>query len=265
MYPYSLLNLYTGHTALKCQLDWNWDSDINPWSGILLWLVVQGHGTLVTPDESYQLQVGDCFTLRNTERVLGTHDSRNPVVVRAIQFDFLTQDGDVWTPSYSDLPRHRQIYPNTLLCEVMDRSLRHLEAGDTRQAAHWLCSALLLIDEVDRCPNSNTLTVKQSTQLDDLCRRIREAPETSFILADLARQFQCSEDHFIRIFRQYTQMTPVQYIIQARINEAKKLLLFTKNSVAQIADLLGYSSPYFLSRQFRQVVGVPPAVYRTGK
>ncbi|HEY3377821.1 MAG TPA: AraC family transcriptional regulator [Armatimonadota bacterium] len=265
MNPFLPLVAHTGHTALKCPPDWQWDSTHTRCHGLLLWLIVQGHGAIATPDRTYALRAGDCFVLRMTERNFGTHDPRTPLVVHAVHFDFLTPDGAVLTPSYAELPRYRHTNQSTLLSQLMDQSLTQLTHGDMPRAVHWLRSALLLIDDVDRHPYPRTLSVKQAAQVDHICQMIRTAPEQHYTLADLARHCRCSEDHFSRLFRQYTNTTPAQFIIHARIAEAKKLLLFTENSVAEIAELLGYSSPYFFSRQFHQQVGVPPTAFRAGK
>ncbi len=46
---------------------------------------------------------------------------------------------------------------------------------------------------------------------------------------------------------------------------AKKLLLDTALTVAQIAETLTFSDEYYFSGLFKEKVGVPPSVYRKGE
>ena len=52
------------------------------------------------------------------------------------------------------------------------------------------------------------------------------------------------------------------YLLQCRAAAAGELLGGTDLPIKAIADRLGYRDVYFFSRQFRQMVGVPPAAYR---
>jgi AraC-like DNA-binding protein len=53
-------------------------------------------------------------------------------------------------------------------------------------------------------------------------------------------------------------MPPSKYIIQMKINFATELLRSGLYSITQIADMCGYETPYFFSRQFKEYVGLSP-------
>lgn len=57
-------------------------------------------------------------------------------------------------------------------------------------------------------------------------------------------------------------MSPHQYIVQARIESAKELLVKTALPVNNIADLCGFSSTGHLATWFKRLVGVRPLAYR---
>jgi len=57
-------------------------------------------------------------------------------------------------------------------------------------------------------------------------------------------------------------MSPHAYLLQCRATSARRLLGETDLPIKSIAQQLGYRDVYFFSRQFRQMTGVPPAVYR---
>lgn len=53
-----------------------------------------------------------------------------------------------------------------------------------------------------------------------------------------------------------------QYVLNARIRQAKMLLLSTKKSIHEIADSCGYENSMYFSNAFRQKTGYSPSEYR---
>lgn len=77
-----------------------------------------------------------------------------------------------------------------------------------------------------------------------------------------ARDHHMSISWFIRSFKHYMGMTPMQYITSIRINKAKELLKNTSCSVQEISSLVGYENPLYFSRIFRKHTGNSPSQYR---
>lgn len=86
------------------------------------------------------------------------------------------------------------------------------------------------------------------------CRDIR--------LRELAHIVGLSEYHFTRSFRQSTGATPHQYLMHARIDRAKSLLLNPHWSVLQSSGAVGFRDPSHFAKVFRAIVGVGPAEWR---
>lgn len=78
----------------------------------------------------------------------------------------------------------------------------------------------------------------------------------------LAKQCHYSQDHFIRVFRKYVGMTPLEFIIQAKVEKAMQLLLMSSMTIQGIAGILGYSDAFTFSKQFKAKTGVSPSEYR---
>jgi AraC-like DNA-binding protein len=68
-----------------------------------------------------------------------------------------------------------------------------------------------------------------------------------------------------RRFRDATGLAPHQFVLQHRVAEARRMLGETDIPIKSIARQLGYRDVYFFSRQFRQLAGVPPALYRKSR
>lgn len=78
-------------------------------------------------------------------------------------------------------------------------------------------------------------------------------------LAELANY---SEAQFRRLFRELTQMSPSEYIVQVRLNAAKSLLTTTYKRITDIAQEVGFYDHAHFIRSFRAATGQTPAVYR---
>lgn len=79
---------------------------------------------------------------------------------------------------------------------------------------------------------------------------------------DMARTAMFSKFHFSRIFQRVTGISPGRFLSALRLQEAKRLLLATSMTVADISHLVGYNSIGTFSSRFRGSVGVSPTEYR---
>lgn len=67
---------------------------------------------------------------------------------------------------------------------------------------------------------------------------------------------------FIRQFKHYTGMPPMQYILSIRIANAQNLLETTSYTVSEVASIIGYDNPLYFSRLFKKQLGMSPTEYR---
>jgi len=91
---------------------------------------------------------------------------------------------------------------------------------------------------------------------------IREKYSDPLTLSDLANAALMSRFHFSRIFRQATGISPGRFLTAVRIHEAKRLLLTTETSIADISCLVGYTSLGTFTTRFTECVGVSPGRFR---
>lgn len=74
-----------------------------------------------------------------------------------------------------------------------------------------------------------------------------------------------SYSYFSRSFKKTMQMSFSRHINELRINEAKRLLLYTEKTITDIAMELGYSTASHFINKFKQYVGISPKQYRKMK
>ena len=81
-------------------------------------------------------------------------------------------------------------------------------------------------------------------------------------MPELARALGVAYSHFRREFRRRTGVSPRQYLLRVRMQRALRLLGSTDETLKQIADRLGFSSPYHLSTAFKKRFGLAPSRWR---
>ncbi len=81
---------------------------------------------------------------------------------------------------------------------------------------------------------------------------------TPLKVTDLALMANMSPSAFHLHFRQVTNMSPLQYQKQIRLQEARRLLTVDAVDAASVAFRVGYESPSQFSREYRRLFGQPP-------
>ncbi|MBI3882474.1 MAG: AraC family transcriptional regulator [Verrucomicrobia bacterium] len=81
-------------------------------------------------------------------------------------------------------------------------------------------------------------------------------------VADLAAMAGMSVSNFFRHFKAATGTSPIDWLKRERINQAKRRLLETNDSLAKIAEETGYYDQFYFSRDFKRVTGIAPSHYR---
>lgn len=79
---------------------------------------------------------------------------------------------------------------------------------------------------------------------------------------EYAKEHNISISWFIRNFKHYTGVTPMQYILNKRIYNAEALLQNPQYNITEIANIVGYDNPLYFSRIFKKAKGLSPSEYR---
>lgn len=105
----------------------------------------------------------------------------------------------------------------------------------------------------------------QRTYFGDLQRAI-EYVETHFVdeitaqkLAGLAGM---SVPHFNRLFRKLLRLSPMDYVLSLRVQEAQRLLSTTSLSMSDISASVGFYDQSHFTKRFKKITGITPLQYR---
>ncbi|MEM7762208.1 MAG: AraC family transcriptional regulator [Cyanobacteria bacterium P01_A01_bin.40] len=133
----------------------------------------------------------------------------------------------------------------------------YLESLQTMLCAHLLrhhCSTAIVTTEV-----SGGLPSSKLRQVIDY---IQSNLERDLSLAQLAKVAHVSSHHFGKLFKQSMGVTPHQYVLECRIERAKKLLNNRKLTLTEIGLATGFCHQSHFTNAFRRYTTLTPRQYR---
>jgi transcriptional regulator GlxA family with amidase domain len=91
---------------------------------------------------------------------------------------------------------------------------------------------------------------------------IAEHLEQRLSVEDLAHRMAMSVRNFERVFTREVGTTPAQYVLQMRVEAARRLLERTERGQKQVAAAAGFRSVDVMRRAFVRLLGITPGRYR---
>ncbi|WP_232012669.1 helix-turn-helix transcriptional regulator [Vibrio aphrogenes] len=93
-------------------------------------------------------------------------------------------------------------------------------------------------------------------------RYIQQHLASKIKVADLSASSFLGESQFHLLFKAQVGMTPHQYVLLKRIEEAKRLIKEGHYNIGHIAEVTGFSDQSVFTHSFTRIVGVPPSQFR---
>ena len=91
---------------------------------------------------------------------------------------------------------------------------------------------------------------------------VTEHPGEDLSLGRLARMFHINPSYLSRSFHQTIGQSLSQYIVQVRIETAKRLLAEGEMRIGEISRMVGFETPGYFTKVFSKTVGKTPKDYR---
>lgn len=141
------------------------------------------------------------------------------------------------------------------------------EAQKKEENFRDVCQNLLDILLIYLMRNTETAVMADdSKKASRECRFIEQYIDEHFAedisLETLSSLTYMNKYYLVHAFKNYKGVSPINYLIEKRIQEAKTLLETTNFSIAKIAQHVGFSSQSYFSQIFRKVTGETPIKYK---
>lgn len=95
-----------------------------------------------------------------------------------------------------------------------------------------------------------------------ITRYIQEHLEQEVSLSVLAEEFHLNSQYISQLFKNEIGVGFLAYLTNVRMEKAKKLLISTSLSIAEIADRVGYGDYRVFTKVFKKTEGITPSQYR---
>lgn len=159
----------------------------------------------------------------------------------------------------SVLPMHADLHS---LAQRMDREYYNKDLGRTQILRGLTTQMLALVARrIDQAQDS-----RKATHRNPLFTRFEALVERDFrlrrSLADYATELAMSPTHLNRIVHRATGHSASQLVNERVLREARRLLIYTNLTAAEIAYDLGFGDPAHFSRVFSKKTGMAPVVFR---
>lgn len=129
-------------------------------------------------------------------------------------------------------------------------------------ACNHLCAALIVLFRQTLLKASATYRVKNPTLASDVLTYLNNNYDKHIDLEHLAQVFFVSASHISREFKAEFRTSPINYLIDRRLSEAKWLLINTDDPLQEVAGKVGYENAYYFAKLFSRRVGCSPSDYR---
>jgi len=162
--------------------------------------------------------------------------------------------------------KDRNIYTSAGISAGIDLALAWVEedcgAGLAHEAARELVLFLRRPGGQPQVSVSLASQASEMTSIRELQIWIAEHLERRLSVEDLSDRMAMSVRNFERVFTREVGTTPSQYVLQMRVEAARRQLERTEKGLKQVASAAGFGSVDVMRRAFVRLLGITPRRYR---
>ena len=259
----------TGVTYIQPENHPNWSFPLHSHEDALeLSLILNGRGSIYYNGKTYQFEQNDLVIKDATVLHSEKADKMHPIEQIALSLtgvriegkphdSLLPEDASpiVKTGSYFSFLRQLFLY----MMELYEHRPRGFEIAlhDTAKALLSAIELLLPIDKNASLPHPDFSVIK------DVVDYINANYAKNITLEDLAGRFFFSPYYLARKFKEETGYTINQYIINRRMGEAERMLVFENHSIKDIAKKTGYTNIQYFYATFKKYTGCTPTEFKS--
>jgi AraC family transcriptional regulator, transcriptional activator of pobA len=234
--------------------------------------VFDGQWTVELDDKQHHL-AGNWLVLIPAGVVHGFHFAPNTQgFVLSLNDSLLAGQGErtaselsalVWKPQALEFKDTRQIERFCSYIKLLKHELTADEVAQNLAVNHLVQLILVTVLRQQRLQAmilSNAS--RESTILLKFRALIEQHYQQHLAVKDYAQQLHISISKLNRLCQTLLNDSPKAIIHQRLVIEAKRRLIYTKQSLEEIAEVLGFSDPAYFSRVFKQMVGVTAGAFR---
>lgn len=256
-------------------IDWHWHKEFE------IAVVTQGGARYYVEDVCYSLRAGDGIIINSnslhmsesfaktleTSMLTIVMDAEFIAPVKSVIYQKCIQKimGDPWlkcVPLKQDVPWQRDIIQ--IVLRTYDEYREGAEGAELR--IHCLMCEIWqhLLRHTEDLERSNFTRAARTTQirLRQMLTYIQKHYSEKIALEQIAAAANISKSECLNCFQKGLGISPVNYAVNYRLEQAIHLLITTDKPILEIANLCGFESASYFGKAFRGKTGLSPKEYR---
>lgn len=252
-------------TKAKYEDDWHSTMHMHPFTE--LFYVVSGKGSFRVEDIKFGVFEDDLVIVNSNVSHTESSKGSNPLEYIVLGIDGLSITVDDKSNmgrqelyskhNYRAYKNEILLFINNIISEVQTKG-EHYEA---------ICQNLLEILILNILRRTKTNLVLTSTKnINKECAYIKKYIDVHYAsnitLDSLASVAYMNKYYLVREFKKYIGKSPIEYLIDKRIDVSKILLETTDHTMEQISEIVGFSSQSYFNQIFKKKLGITPTQYK---
>jgi AraC-like DNA-binding protein len=233
--------------------NWTWNVKLNDYYN--LWYPLKGEGIISINSENYPIRPGSAFILRPNDVISAYCYKEKPIVNFASHWKF--KDPTQMITPYYNITLSDPLFFNSIIERCMQAKLMEGE-----QNAYLIENYVLMLISIIIRDGTQSDTPNWDDKIMLLVEKITENPRKDWSVDKMSALAAISRAQLNRRFRRVTQMSPIEFVVKTRLDNAMILLKDSQLSMEEIAESTGYKDLYFFSRQFKKKIGISPLQFR---
>ncbi|MBW6536461.1 MAG: AraC family transcriptional regulator [Mariniphaga sp.] len=159
-------------------------------------------------------------------------------------------------PSVNNMVANREM--------LFDEIFNNLSKGFHNQNIEYVnfCFGHLLATFIYANRTSDDLADESSPAVRRAIHFLEKNLHKKITLQQIANEAGFSPTYFTTLFRKETNYAPLSYFSHLKVLKACEFLDYTRMKVKEVSFQLGYSDPYYFTRDFKKKMGMSPRQYR---
>ncbi len=224
----------------------------------LIHYVFEGTVTFRKGNNTYEVKKGECFIIRPDE--VTYYKNHAPWHYAWIGF------------SSDKIPKclmEYDVLKVEFLCEIFEELEANIDKYNSKLGDGGAKEAYLSgkISEIAALLEIHFDRPKESATKKEISRvknYIDVRLASNLCINEIADEFHIDRSHLSRKFKEVVGVSPQNYIVNTRLNEAAKLMREQGLSPTEAAGAVGYNDIYLFSKMFKRRFGVSPRKYKNG-
>ena len=248
----------------KSNFEQDWNSFVHTHYFTELFYITGGEGYFVLDDKKFMVREHDIVVIN--PHVTHTELSKDG---HAMSYIVLGVEGVKFTFEADNTSRGYGIYSNLAVQHNILFYFGQLlhEAENKQQYCDILCKNILEILVIHIMRTFRFYTFNSIYQDETIeCSKIKSYIDNNFMakitLEQLAEIAHINKFYLVHRFTKAYGLSPINYLIEKKIQGCQELLETTDYSVLQISQTAGFSSQSYFSQTYKRLRGTSPAAYR---